>query len=213
MDDSHLITVGVIPRAHTFPGAKAIFAAEHVGAQFNFTSVHFYPAKDGVEEALTALRVYDMGRPQVVEEMFPIPCGIAQFEQFVDGSQEIVDGYFGHYFGLTIEDYGRRPVTIKAAIHCGFLRFFRDKTDQILGSSSESKRRAPLTAIDSQLEHAQFVAGHASRRTTKLYDHICRRHTEVGRSAPKRIARIGHWSGSDSVKLWMKKPALAGSAA
>ena len=125
VDDSHLITVGVIPWAFTFPGARPLFDAEHVGPRLDFTSVHVYPEADAIDEALTALRVYDLGRPLVVEEMFPIPCGIEQLEEFVDGSQDIVDGYFGHYFGWDLDDYSREPKTIKNGIASGFLRFFR----------------------------------------------------------------------------------------
>ncbi|HEY3392694.1 MAG TPA: cellulase family glycosylhydrolase, partial [Lacipirellulaceae bacterium] len=47
VDDRHMITVGVIPWAHVFKGAKPLFHSAEVGAPLDFVSVHFYPKKDG----------------------------------------------------------------------------------------------------------------------------------------------------------------------
>src|SRR5690606_19415314 len=71
VDDTHLITVGVIPWAHVFKGAKPLFYAPDVGEPLDFVSVHFYPKKGEVDKALEALKVYEIGKPLVVEEIFP----------------------------------------------------------------------------------------------------------------------------------------------
>lgn len=103
-DSDALVTVGVIPWAHTWPKAKPLFYAPKVGENLDFVSVHFYPEKNGAQKALTALAVYDVGKPLVIEEMFPLKCGLEQMDVFLDGSRDFVDGWLSFYWGRTIEE-------------------------------------------------------------------------------------------------------------
>ena len=132
-DKRHMITVGVIPWAHTFPMAKPLFYSKEVGDNLDFVSVHFYPKKGEVQKALTALRVYDVGKPLVIEEIFPLHCGKEEFDVFVDESRDIVDGYIGFYWGKTIEEYSAPNVGIAGAITRDWLEYFRAKGPEILG--------------------------------------------------------------------------------
>ena len=131
-DDRHMITVGVIPWAHTFPKAKPLFYSQEVGRNLDFVSVHFYPKKGEVDKALTALAVYEIGKPLVIEETSPLWCGQEDFRRFVDGSREIADGYVGFYWGTTIDEYARRKNDIAAAIMKEWLEFFRAQGPEIL---------------------------------------------------------------------------------
>ena len=125
-DERHLVTVGVIPWAHTFPGAKPLFYSKEVGENLDFVSVHFYPQKDEVDKALTALAVYDVGKPLVVEEMFPLACGFEDMERFIDGSLEMVDGYISFYWGKRIDEYTDKD-GLSGAIIKKWLEIFRAK--------------------------------------------------------------------------------------
>ncbi|MHC4203882.1 MAG: neutral/alkaline non-lysosomal ceramidase N-terminal domain-containing protein [Planctomycetota bacterium] len=131
-DQRHMITVGVIPWAHTFPNAKPLFYSSQVGSNLDFVSVHFYPKKGEVEKALTALAVYDVGKPLVIEETSPLWCGQDDFSQFFNGSREIADGWIGFYWGTTIDEYAQRKNDIAAGIMREWLEFFREKTPEIL---------------------------------------------------------------------------------
>ena len=131
-DQKHMITVGVIPWAHTFPKAKPLFYSPQVGSNLDFVSVHFYPKKGEVEKALMALAVYDVGKPLVIEETSPLWCGQEDFGRFFDGSREIVDGWIGFYWGTTIEEYAQRKEDIAAGIMKEWLEFFQAKTPVIL---------------------------------------------------------------------------------
>ncbi len=133
-DDRHMVTVGVIPWALTFPTAKPLFYSDAVGENLDFVSVHFYPEKGEVEKALTALRVYNVGKPLVVEEMFPLRCGLDDLDAFVEGSREFVDGWMGFYWGKTIEQYEQDDYGMAGAITKAWLEYFRDKGPDILGS-------------------------------------------------------------------------------
>lgn len=127
IDDRHLITVGVIPWALTFKGAKPLFYSEEVGGPLDFVSVHFYPRKGEVDAALEALAVYDIGKPLVIEEMFPLKCDIDEMETFIDRSEEYVDGWISFYWGATIEE-NEAAGDLRGAIIAKWLHAFRDKS-------------------------------------------------------------------------------------
>ena len=133
-DKRHMITVGVIPWAHTFPKAKPLFYSKEVGENLDFVSVHFYPKKGEVQKALAALAVYDVGKPLVIEEIFPLYCGEEEFDVFVDESLDIVDGYVGFYWGKTIEEYSAPSASIADSIMRNWLEYFRAKGPEILGA-------------------------------------------------------------------------------
>ncbi len=124
VDSRHLITVGVIPWALVFKGARPLFYSEQVGAMLDFVSVHLYPEKDGLDAALTALAVYDVGKPLVIEEMFPLKCSIAEMQTFIARSRAHADGWISFYWGATIhenEDAG----DVKGALIGSWLRAFQ----------------------------------------------------------------------------------------
>ena len=130
VDDRHLITVGVIPWAHVFQGAKPLFYAPEVGEPLDFVSVHFYPKKGEVDAALAALEVYNVGKPLVVEEIFPLKSGIEEVGEFIERSRPFTDGWISFYWGKTIEE-NEAQGDLKGAIMGGWLRFFQSKSTEI----------------------------------------------------------------------------------
>jgi hypothetical protein len=125
-DKHHLITVGVIPWAMVWPNAKPFFNSKEVGENLDFVSVHFYPEKGKVDKALTALAVYDVGKPLVIEEMFPLSCSAKELEAFIDGSRTIAEGWISFYWGKTIAEYAEDR-TIAGTITKEWLEHFRAK--------------------------------------------------------------------------------------
>lgn len=134
-DTNGLITVGVIPWAHAFPGAKPVFYSPEARGPLDFASVHFYPKKGGVAQALAALAVYDVGRPLVVEEMFPLACGIGELDDFITRSRGIADGWVGFYWGMTPEEYADGTSGIAGAIMKSWLDYFRRKAPEVLSQA------------------------------------------------------------------------------
>jgi hypothetical protein len=131
-DTLHSITVGVIPWALVFPGAKPLFYSKEVSENLDFASVHFYPEKNKIEQALTALAVYDIGKPLVIEEMFPLKCNAEELGTFIDGSRKSAAGWIGFYWGKTPEEY-RRSNTISDGLTLSWLELFQKKTAAIQG--------------------------------------------------------------------------------
>jgi hypothetical protein len=127
-DPDHLITVGVIPWATVWPNAKPLFYSPEVSRYLDFVSVHFYPKAGEVDKALTALAVYDIGKPLVIEETFPLNCSIEEMDEFLRGSKDIAEGWFSFYWGKTIEQYQRTADSeLTAAIMVKWLDYFRDQ--------------------------------------------------------------------------------------
>ncbi len=123
-DKRHLITVGVIPWVLVFPQAKPLFYSREVAENLDFASVHFYPASGKIDQALTALAAYDIGKPLVVEEMFPLQCNAQELGAFIEGSRKIADGWIGFYWGKTIEEY-RGSKELSDALTLSWLELFR----------------------------------------------------------------------------------------
>jgi frataxin-like iron-binding protein CyaY len=126
VDPDHLITVGVIPWAQIWPNAKPVFYAPESAKFLDFVSVHFYPQAGKVKETITALKVYDIGKPIVIEETFPMSCSLAELDEFMQGSDEIVEGWISHYFGKTSAEH-RAKNDIKNVIIADFLDFWQKK--------------------------------------------------------------------------------------
>jgi hypothetical protein len=61
--------------------------------------VHFYPRKGQVDAALDALKVYEIGKPLVIEEMFPLNCSLDELDAFIKKSRAYTDGWISFYWG------------------------------------------------------------------------------------------------------------------
>ncbi|HEX3717753.1 MAG TPA: cellulase family glycosylhydrolase [Verrucomicrobiae bacterium] len=123
-DKDHLITVGAIPWALPWPNAKPLFYSPEVSKNLDFVSVHFYPKTGEVDKALSALAVYNIGKPIVIEEMFPLNCSMPELGQFIDRSRKIASGWIGFYWGA------RDPAR---GVTSQWLEYFVKKTPEMLG--------------------------------------------------------------------------------
>ena len=124
VDPGTMITVGVIPWSQVFPGAKPLFYAPDVGRTLDFTSIHFYPRAGKLDADLAALQVYDVGKPLVVEEFFPLSASFDEAERFMERAKPMVDGWISFYWGKTIAEYEKKGDRTGAMV-AGWLGRFR----------------------------------------------------------------------------------------
>jgi hypothetical protein len=117
----------VIPWALTFKGAKPLFHDAEVGKPLDFVSVHFYPRTGQVDAALDALKVYEVGKPLVIEEMFPLKCGLEDLDAFIKKSRAFTDGWISFYWGKTIKEYDK-DADISGALMTQWLRYFKENS-------------------------------------------------------------------------------------
>ncbi|MDR1478535.1 MAG: glycoside hydrolase family 5 protein [Planctomycetaceae bacterium] len=130
-DKRHLITVGVIPWATVWHNAKPLFYDPVVAENLDFVSVHFYPEGGKIEKAIQALKVYAIGKPLLIAEMFPMRCSIEEMNQFVNDSKPVTQGWISFYWGKTIEEYAQIPSpTIGEAIMKKWLEYLKSKSTE-----------------------------------------------------------------------------------
>lgn len=127
-DPKGLITVGLVPWSLERPGLTSGFDPREVGPELDFIAVHLYPEKGKLREAMETLSGFDVGKPVVIEEMFPLACSIEEFEQFLDESRKIACGWIGFYWGKT-PDECRASNTIRGAIMLGWLELFQKRAN------------------------------------------------------------------------------------
>jgi len=130
-DRRRLVTVGVIPWAMVWPTAKPLFYDREVGGHLDFASVHFYPKAGEVDKALTALAVYRVGKPLVIEEMFPLSCSIPEMDRFIDGSKSLAQGWISFYWGGTSEGYRQNQSDPNGALVADWLDYFVKKAPEL----------------------------------------------------------------------------------
>jgi len=137
-DQQHLITVGVIPWVFTFGGGKPLFYSPEVSERLDFASVHFYPEKDKIDSAIKALKAYDIGKPLVVEEMFPLKCSGQDLATFVRNSKGFADGWISFYWGSTAKQLREaEDSTIAHAITASWLEQFESMAKEMIKVSQE----------------------------------------------------------------------------
>jgi hypothetical protein len=118
-------------------GLSSGFIPEKVTGDLDFIAMHIYPEKGKVDEAIETLKGFaSVGKPVVIEEVFPLKCGAKELEQFIDKSKKHATGWIGFYWGMTPAEY-RPPKTVRDAIVLSWLELFQKKGRGILPMSPE----------------------------------------------------------------------------
>ena len=63
--------------------------------------MHLYPKTGRLEEDLKTLKGFQVGKPVVIEETFPLGCTAPELRQFLDRSKRHAAGWMGFYWGQT----------------------------------------------------------------------------------------------------------------
>jgi hypothetical protein len=129
-DRRHMITVGLVDWSLDRPGLTSGFVPEKVAGELDFISVHLYPKKGKVKEALETLSGFAVGKPVLVEETFPLSCSAQELEEFIDGSNKQAAGWVGFYWGKPPEEL-RRSRSIADAMTLGWLELFEKKAKSL----------------------------------------------------------------------------------
>jgi hypothetical protein len=126
-DPNRLVTVGMLPWVTGWRHLSG-FVPEEIAPHVDFLSVHIYPKTKQPDEAPRALRECDVGKAVVIEETFPLECGVGDLETFLRNSRSVAAGWIWHYDGRTVAEYdaleGSKQLTIAQAIWRDALRSF-----------------------------------------------------------------------------------------
>lgn len=101
------------------PGLTSGFVPSKVADPLDFIAVHIYPETGKFDEAATTLKGFDVGKPVVVEETFPLRCSPKDLAKFVRDSSDVA-GWISFYCGETPEELAQRE-----ALQREWLRLFR----------------------------------------------------------------------------------------
>ena len=125
-DRRHLVTVGLVPWSLDRPGLTSGFIPKKTAGKLDFIAVHIYPERGKVAEAMETLQGFAVGKPVVIEEIFPLKCSAEELGEFIDASRKTASGWIGFYWGKTPEEC-RRSGTIADAITLRWLELFQKK--------------------------------------------------------------------------------------
>jgi endo-1,4-beta-mannosidase len=116
-DRQTLITVGLLP---FYQGTGFDPAAQ--AKVLDFIAVHYYPDKSDLDAQVKFLRHFAVGKPLVVEEIFPMKADPESVGDFMQKSN-FVAGWLSFYWGESIEQL-KKSGTIKDALIIEWLKFF-----------------------------------------------------------------------------------------
>jgi hypothetical protein len=126
-DERHLITVGLVPWSLDRPGLTSGFVPDKIAGELDFLAVHIYPESGKVDEALDTLKGFSVGKPIVIEELFPLKCSADELGEFIDKSRRHASGWIGFYWGKPPEEYAKSE-EIGAAITLSWLKLFEARS-------------------------------------------------------------------------------------
>ena len=114
-DAEGMITVGLVPWSLDRPGLTSGFVPGEVTGRLDFIAMHLYPEKGKVGEAIETLKGFDVGKPIVIEETFPLKSGMEEWREFLRKSKEHADGWVSFYWGAPVDELRGRE-ELKAAL-------------------------------------------------------------------------------------------------
>jgi len=133
-DPGRLITCGMfflfeVPQGLTLGQDPKVLAEG-----LDYFSVHMYPKDKSVDANLKLLETLQVGKPILIEEMFPLGCSMPAFKRFVAGTRPAVSGWIGFYWGKSLEEC-RRSKDLKDAFILGWLEFFLQEGPSFKGEA------------------------------------------------------------------------------
>ncbi len=106
IDPQRLVTVGLVDWSLDRPGLTSGFIPAKVASELDFIAVHIYPEAGKVEDALKTLKGFNLGKPVIVEETFPLKCSAKELEEFIDRAtkDKLAAGWISFYWGKSPEE-------------------------------------------------------------------------------------------------------------
>jgi hypothetical protein len=124
-DQWHLVTVGLLPFSLGADGGGSGFAPLTIATNLDFICVHIYPKTGHLEEDLKTLQGFQVGKPVVIEETFPLDCSAADLKEFIGRSKPYAAGWIGFYWGQTPAELSK-STNIGDALAAAWLKVFQE---------------------------------------------------------------------------------------
>lgn len=131
-DPRHLITVGLLPNSADTTGLNSGFLPTRIAGELDFLSVHLYPQRGKLDEDLKRLEGFRVGKPLVVEEVFPLNCPPAELREFIHRAGGAVAGWVGFYWGQTPAEL-QNSTKFSDALTRQWLELFQQEAPRVTG--------------------------------------------------------------------------------
>ncbi len=128
VDKHTLITVGLVDWSLDRRGLTSGFVPEKVTAPLDFVAVHLYPESKKLAENLETLKGFQVGKPLIVEETFPLKCSPQELAKFIADHRDETAGWVSFYWGKPAADY--KTETFGDAIMGQWLREFQSQAEK-----------------------------------------------------------------------------------
>jgi hypothetical protein len=125
-DKRHLITVGLVDWSLDRPGLTSGFVPIKIADDLDFLAVHLYPKSGKLSEAQETLAGFAVGKPVMIEEMFPLNCSANELGEFIEASKKHAAGWIGFYWGKTPDEL-RRSNSVADTLTLEWLELFEKK--------------------------------------------------------------------------------------
>ena len=128
VDKKHLVTVGLVDWSLDRKGLTSGFVPEKVTAELDFVAVHIYPEAGKIDDAMKTLKGFNIGKPVIVEETFPLKCSAKELDEFIDRAtkDKLAAGWVSFYWGKPPEEL-RKSKQLADAILADWLDRFEKR--------------------------------------------------------------------------------------
>jgi hypothetical protein len=123
VDKKHLVTVGLVDWSLDRKGLTSGFVPEKVTGKLDFLCAHIYPEAGKLDEALKTLKGFNVGKPVVIEETFPLKCSAKELEEFIEKAGTDAAGWVSFYWGTPPEKLKESKKIQDAILFDWLLRF------------------------------------------------------------------------------------------
>jgi hypothetical protein len=87
--------------------------------------VHLYPKTGQLAEDLKTLKGFQIGKPVVIEETFPLGCTAADLREFISRSRVSAAGWIGFYWGQTPSELSK-STNMGDTLTAAWLKLFKE---------------------------------------------------------------------------------------
>ena len=129
VDKQTMITVGLVPWSLDRGGLTSGFIPDKIAEPLDFIAVHLYPESAKLADDLATLRGFQVGKPLIVEETFPLKCSPDELLKFIDEHRGETAGWVSFYWGKPADEY--RDKTFADAITADWLRRFQSHAEKL----------------------------------------------------------------------------------
>jgi hypothetical protein len=86
-------------------GLQTVVAHDQQNVDLDLYCLHSYPHTGEADKAIDEIRTWAAsGRPVVVEETFPLHCGITEWQDYIRDADPVTAGWFSFYWGPPHDD-------------------------------------------------------------------------------------------------------------